>query len=1048
MTAHITVYMLMNTTDFEAGALKTKAIGDELSNTMGTTGTSMGLKLSKGFEDGTKGIGGLFTKIGNMGSSMGIPLSGAFTKIGVSIQGADTKAATFTATMEGIGKISLFAGLAAGAAVALEGVKVWDAQEKAVVALDTVVKNTGGNLGVFDKQFAAVTASAKLFTKTDVADALSNLTMATGSSTKALSMMTTVEGMAVYKHESLAVASDQLDHILGGSTRTLLSWGINLNVSSGRLHSVQMEEEALQKAELNLQNVQQQHAAGYLEGVQYLDKYRTASLAVSDAQSNLSNAETTTSRVLNLLSNRFKGAQEALGSTFAGQIQEARSQLTNFAGSIGGVVVKGIEKFEIVIAGVVNFLMKFKAVAIALGAVIFGVPVAGAFMYLGSVIVKLISYVLTCGNTFNTFGIKARASASGPQAMAVALQELQKSMVQTGTETPEVNEALAQTGTAAQQAAVQVQGLQLSFEEAGEQAQGQMFAIDAFATALDPELVEAAETAKLAVSGIFAASVIGGLMAVVTVVGYIVNALRSARAAALQLATTVGPGASLNSAFTSFYQQGSVMGMSNIYAQQNQALAGMNAGGVQYSWQTMPLSEYEAKYKGARTRGEKTVPIGPDLTPETTIEVWLGKATAASRGYVAQLKVVQNEEAELNRIRGMSAKQLAAFIRQEQINEGIVPYTSPAAPKIPGVSNPPGSIGYKTSPLIAAYQSMEQAMQQALQTGTIQSLAPQMQGGIGHGGGGPTLTMPEALVAKSSNAGFNKLNEELKTLWDNGLKQQARQLLATYNAELQYYGALEANQQRIALADEIQQQAQALTDQTTIISDMATAVVSKITDTTAVMSAQNQKAVDISNDQTQITVDKLGERGLYGLNLVTQELRVNLDQITLKWTKAADNQAIVVAQTAKRGNEAVNNAKINEAKVAAKWDPVVAAAQKREDIMVAGGTSLQQAAAQSGLKVAQAQESKAEAIAAKAYTQQQDIANRHNALAQQTLTAIQNQGKIAEQKATDLVSIEQAKANTQFAGSGVHIEITGINPTDSNAVASATSWAMRTKVPK
>jgi len=100
------------------------------------------------------------------------------------------------------------------------------------------------------------------------------------------------------------------------------------------------------------------------------------------------------------------------------------------------------------------------------------------------------------------------------------------------------------------------------------------------------------------------------------------------------------------------------------------------------------------------------------------------------------------------------------------------------------------------------------------------------------------------------------------------------------------------------------------------------------------------------------------------------------------------------------------------------------------------------------LKVAQAQESKAEAIAAKAYTQQQDIANRHNALAQQTLTAIQNQGKIAEQKATNLVNIEQAKANTQFAGSGVHIEITGVNPTDSNAIASATSWAMRTKVPK
>ena len=45
-----------------------------------------------------------------------------------------------------------------------------------------------------------------------------------------------------------------------------------------------------------------------------------------------------------------------------------------------------------------------------------------------------------------------------------------------------------------------------------------------------------------------------------------------------------------------------------------------------------------------------------------------------------------------------------------------------------------------------------------------------------------------------------------------------------------------------------------------------------------------------------------------------------------------------------------------------------------------------------------------------------------------------------------LISVEQAKANTEFAGSGVHIEITGINPTDATAVGQAVSWHLRTKV--
>jgi dsDNA-binding SOS-regulon protein len=243
-------------------------------------------------------------------------------------------------------------------------------------------------------------------------------------------------------------------------------------------------------------------------------------------------------------------------------------------------------------------------------------------------------------------------------------------------------------------------------------------------------------------------------------------------------------------------------------------------------------------------------------------------------------------------------------------------------------------------------------------------------------------------------------------------------------------------------------QAQQLQDQTTIISDASAKVVQNITDRVAIATARATKQADIIGDQAQITADTLGERGLYGLNLVAQEMKVGLDRMTLGYAKAEDQQSIVIAQTTKRGDASVNAAKVTEGLVAGKWDKIVAAAQKRSDVLEQGGTSLQAAQAESGLKLAQSQEAKAEAIAAKAYAQAQDKANKDNANAQKLLTTIQNAAKVNEAKQNALIAIEQARANTEFAGSGVHIEITGINPTDANAVASATSWAMRTKVPK
>ena len=132
MTAHVTVFLLMNTSDYEEGVAKARAMSGELENDMGSSGTRMGDKMATGFRTSTKGLGGVFTSLGNQASSLGLPFSNTFTKIGASIQATTTKSGALKESLEGLGKVSLFAGIAGGVAAAAEGVKLWDGYEKAL----------------------------------------------------------------------------------------------------------------------------------------------------------------------------------------------------------------------------------------------------------------------------------------------------------------------------------------------------------------------------------------------------------------------------------------------------------------------------------------------------------------------------------------------------------------------------------------------------------------------------------------------------------------------------------------------------------------------------------------------------------------------------------------------------------------------------------------------------------------------------------------------------------------------------------------------------
>jgi hypothetical protein len=74
-------------------------------------------------------------------------------------------------------------------------------------------------------------------------------------------------------------------------------------------------------------------------------------------------------------------------------------------------------------------------------------------------------------------------------------------------------------------------------------------------------------------------------------------------------------------------------------------------------------------------------------------------------------------------------------------------------------------------------------------------------------------------------------------------------------------------------------------------------------------------------------------------------------------------------------------------------------------------------------------------------------ANLAIANASQTLTVDQGNAGIAEATATGLASTTAAQAQTQFAGSGMVINVYGENLIDPVAVGQSVGWQIRTLVP-
>ena len=163
------------------------------------------------------------------------------------------------------------------------------------------------------------------------------------------------------------------------------------------------------------------------------------------------------------------------------------------------------------------------------------------------------------------------------------------------------------------------------------------------------------------------------------------------------------------------------------------------------------------------------------------------------------------------------------------------------------------------------------------------------------------------------------------------------------NADAAQLNVVKAQDQ--AVTDRMNSMVTAARDMTQIITDRFAAMAQQVEDSMQAMADAANAVVTGINDQTQIQVDILGERGLYGLNLVAQKLQVQSDQ-----TKAYWDQQIALAQknldsVTSTWHAAVATAQLNLDQVTLAQDQYVALMQGQDDSVRIGGLA-QIAAAQ------------------------------------------------------------------------------------------------------
>jgi hypothetical protein len=196
--------------------------------------------------------------------------------------------------------------------------------------------------------------------------------------------------------------------------------------------------------------------------------------------------------------------------------------------------------------------------------------------------------------------------------------------------------------------------------------------------------------------------------------------------------------------------------------------------------------------------------------------------------------------------------------------------------------------------------------------------------------------LAEQLVA-AHKAAIEALGEEMYSAQLNkdaeGLQLQATELqdqtTAIQNSSQAQLNVMKAAQQKID--DAAASMVTHMQDMQQSVDDKMAGIAQSIKDAATLQTDRSNAVVDAINDQTQIQVDTIGQRGLYGLNLVAQKLTVQADITKAFWDQQVDVAQQQLDSLQMQADAAENASQINLDEVTTTQHLLVAAAQARMD---------------------------------------------------------------------------------------------------------------------
>lgn len=1196
----------------ERMGVTTDAAGKAISDKFGSAGTNAAERFTTGIDKGTSRLGSIFQKLGNEASQFGIPFSNQLTKIGKDLSDVQTKSKGVLEAMSAIGAI----GVAAVAGVAVESVHLADGFDRAQSVLETSVKNSGNSWDQYKGQVAAAAKTSSALVVANAAEvdqALQELTTATQSPATALKDLTAAENIAAMKHISLADAAQGLVKVYGGSVRVLQQWGINLDIGSGKLHSIQAAQEAVTKAQLSLKTAQAEVSDGQLQGVAASSRLAGAQLTLRDAELNLKQSQNAIPAVIDTINQRTHNAAQTLGQTLPGEIQIAKNSIHNLGIAFGEALLPAVNKALGVLSKGAAFFEQNKSAAIALGVAIGGPLVAAMTVFSGRAALAALESLGKLATGFVTLSstalsklpvigsIFATTSADAEVATvkqisaldildketitSLALQEnqwkayaveVQATSAQVLAATGEMDAGLARDAADAQaQAAIYGNALRSIGVSAEASA--------AIVSTADVEMVTATTAASRGIMAALGSTGIGlivvGLGIAVTelathwdavwpimetaakhaangiidVINAIVAGAEHAANALIDIAnvlpgvnvhkinvtgTTIGKIDTTRAPSAASVANAGLSGSGGLSAAalnaQVQKLLGTNAsgtaGGGSFASPTGGLGGYAYLQDAAKQflgSLSRAIAGGTTFSQQGRTVQALTAATSTSNaareaslvnslnatqnptlvGLAQSIETTwQNATTKLTTIidsdttKGQSELQKLQSAQMATSMRQVLRATDSAAKA--GYTQLVNELkSTHSSALAGLVKQLETAWKGA--TDTLKSIKSDLK----------TETLANTIANQAAIVGIQTTASQQAgaaavTVSGLGSTKTANQLQAAATAiqDAAKIQTDEAQRQTTAITDAMNiasasatAQSTQIKDAATLLTDAANILVQSISaQTTAMQDAANAQVTAIQ-DQTQTQVDTLGEKGLYGLQLVAQQAKVALDQqkaiddaniaaaqAHLDQVTAQTNQQVSLAQQRSDQDQQVNDASIAQAQMSALMaqqanDANIAQAQQAADAAQAQGdadtaaaqaqadtvaitSAITDANAQAAANAAALQAQSLSAQAAQLSTQSQfetgaaqrsdqaqsqllqAQASAATAGAAATVQAIQNQTTLANQNAQNALQQAQATASQQEANAQAALAQAQAAASTSNAQQQATLTAIQNAV--